>query len=307
MHLFASTQFQFILSLVHFYNKQTYHYFLANMSFNSDHSIISSFVFKKKVEITKHDLGAFLNLRTEGYRAHTLMSENSFKWFQINNIIRGNAIDNHVARVSGMTQDARIIQHILRSSIIPKAGDRINITPLLSCLTFLIMSRHPIDEAQLIIDHIYGLSEIGHADQKKKKNISLGHLITYILEKKYNIVHPDEEYEEPVYYNNASFRLLFKEEKEKGKAHDSASEEEEEEGEHTSAPQSDYQNLIERFDRLETHIDQRFDQFDAQLVQQQHDIGVIRNEVHDINTNVMLMASYFNLFGGIPPPPPPEQ
>ncbi|KAI0496393.1 hypothetical protein KFK09_022709 [Dendrobium nobile] len=274
MHLFASTQFHFILSLIHFYNKQTFHYFLANMSFNSDHSCISSFVFKQKVEITKHDIGAFLNLRTEGYRAHTLMTETTFKWYDVNRVIRQNGLDYHVARVSSMTKNARIIQHILRSSIIPKAGDRINIIPLLSVLTFLIIECHPIDEAQLIIDHIYGLSEIGHADQKRKRNISLGHLVTYILEKKYNLVHPDEEYEEPVYYNDASFRLLFKEEKEKEKAHASASEEVEE-GVQTSAPQSDYQNLIERFDRLETHVDQRFDQFDAQLKQQQQDIDKV--------------------------------
>ncbi|KAI0499470.1 hypothetical protein KFK09_017673 [Dendrobium nobile] len=106
MHLFASTQFGFILSLVHLYNKQTFLYFLANMSFNSDHSSISSFVFKQKVEITKHDIGAFLNLRTKGYRAHTLMNENTFRWYQVNRVIRENGLIYHVARVSGMTRNA---------------------------------------------------------------------------------------------------------------------------------------------------------------------------------------------------------
>jgi len=78
MNLFAATQSSLILTLVHFYNKEIFHYFLANMSFNSDHYVIRSFIFKKKVEITKANLGIFLNLRTEGIRAHTLTTTFDF-------------------------------------------------------------------------------------------------------------------------------------------------------------------------------------------------------------------------------------
>ncbi|KAI0493895.1 hypothetical protein KFK09_024022 [Dendrobium nobile] len=77
--------------------------------------------------------------------------------------------------------------------------EEINITPLLSIMTFLIMSKEPIDEAQLILDYLYGLSDIGHVEHKRKKNIALGHLVAYILDKKYNLVHPDQELEEVLY------------------------------------------------------------------------------------------------------------
>jgi len=102
MNLFASTQFGFILTLVYLYNKETFHFILANMSFNSDHSIICSFVFKHKVEITNNDLGAFLKLRTEGARAHHLINTHDYAWYEINNVIRGNNLNEHVARVSGL-------------------------------------------------------------------------------------------------------------------------------------------------------------------------------------------------------------
>ncbi|KAI0519752.1 hypothetical protein KFK09_007212 [Dendrobium nobile] len=65
------------------------------------------------------------------------------------------------------------------------------------------------DEVQLLIDYIYGLSEIGHVAHKRKKNIALGHLVAYILEKKYDLVHPNHDLEEPLYYNDGSFRAIF--------------------------------------------------------------------------------------------------
>ncbi|PKU72932.1 hypothetical protein MA16_Dca007495 [Dendrobium catenatum] len=67
----------------------------------------------------------------------------------------------------------------------------------------------PIDEAQLIIDYIHGLLEIGHVSHKRKKNIALGHLVTYILKKKYNFVHPGALLELPIYFTDPSFRALF--------------------------------------------------------------------------------------------------
>ncbi|PKU59669.1 hypothetical protein MA16_Dca023930 [Dendrobium catenatum] len=232
------------------------------MSFNSDHSVISSFVFKKKVEITKAGLGIFLNLRTEGLRAHTLASTN-FNWTEVNRITRGVNSKDHLPKVATLVRDARIIQHVLRTSIIPKAGDRVNITPLLSIVTFLIMSRQPIDEAQLLIDYIYDLSEIGHIDHKRKKNIALGHLIAYILEKKYNLIHPEQDFEEPLYYNDASFRAIFNK-KEPRNTHVVLSETEEE-AEPTSATEPNYQNLVQRFNNLEAHFNQRFDQIETHL------------------------------------------
>ncbi|PKU78894.1 hypothetical protein MA16_Dca000238 [Dendrobium catenatum] len=235
----------------------------------------------------------------ESVREHS--KEDSYHWsvkasLGGQRVIRGNGLTEHVARVSGLVRNARIIQHVLRTSIIPKADDRVNITPLLSMVTFLIMSNKPIDEAQLILDYLYGLYEIVHAEQKRKRNITFGHLVSYVMQKKYNLVHPDQEYEEPLFYNDASFRAIFKEDKSKSHASDT-----EEEVEDVPAPANEpnYQNLVERFDRLETH-------FEAQFQQQQSDIGFMKEQMNEINTNVMLLSSYYNFFCGVPPPPPPS-
>ncbi|PKU69968.1 hypothetical protein MA16_Dca014927 [Dendrobium catenatum] len=172
--------------------------FVWNELFSSDLCQMASSSKSQKVLAKKPHRNSFENFLSKA-------NEDSFP-----RVISKNSIDEHVARVSGLVRDARIIQHVLRTLIIPKAGDRINITPLLSMVTFLIMSEVPIDEVQLLLDYLYGLSEIGHAKQKRKRNIALGHLVTYILEKKYNLNHPNQEYEEPLYYNNGSFREIFK-------------------------------------------------------------------------------------------------
>ncbi|PKU67968.1 hypothetical protein MA16_Dca007003 [Dendrobium catenatum] len=101
---------------------------------------------------------------------------------------------------------------------------------------------------------------------KRKKNISLGHLVAYILDKKYNLVHPDQEFEESLYYNDGSFRAIFKEEP--GKTHVISDTEEEPEAAPALANESNYQDLVQRFDCLETHFDQRFDQIETHLQQQ---------------------------------------
>ncbi|PKU72384.1 hypothetical protein MA16_Dca023604 [Dendrobium catenatum] len=235
------------------------------MSFNSDHSVISSFNFNTKIEITKADLGIFLNIRTEGLRAHTSTTTN-FDWTEVNCVIRGVKVKDHLPKVATLVRDARIIQHILRTSIIPKAGERVNITPLLSTVTYMIMTRQPIDEAQLLIYYIYCLSEIGHVDHKRKKNIALGHLIFYILEKKYDLIHPVQDFEEPLYYNDTSFRAIFNKE-EPSKTHIVLSETEEE-TEHSHTIEPNYQDLVQRFDNLDAHFDQKLDQIRTHLQQQ---------------------------------------
>ncbi|PKU79453.1 hypothetical protein MA16_Dca000798 [Dendrobium catenatum] len=209
---------------------------------------------RKKVEITKADLGVFLNLRTEGARAHTLITTSDYEWYEINTVIRGINFNKHMPKVSGLVRNARIIQHILRT-IISKAGDRINITLLLSMVTFLITTKEALDETQLILDYLYGLSKIGHVEHKRKKNIALGHIVAYILEKKYNLVHLDQEFEEPLYYNDGSFRAILNKD-EPSKTHVISDIEEEHEAAPTPTNEPNYQDLVQRFYRLETHFDQ---------------------------------------------------
>ncbi|PKU86165.1 hypothetical protein MA16_Dca001996 [Dendrobium catenatum] len=162
------------------------------------------------------------------------------------------------------TQDPRIIQHMLKTSIILKASDRINITPLLSTFTYHIITGQPIEEAQHIPDYLYGLYEIGHVSHKRKKNIALGHLVAYILEMEYELVHHDVTHlEDPLYYNDGLFRAIF------AKYDEGANTEGEERGP-TLAPGSgpNLHELVHRFDILECHFDRCFDQIETHLQQQ---------------------------------------
>ncbi|KAL0911926.1 hypothetical protein M5K25_017864 [Dendrobium thyrsiflorum] len=263
---FSSTQLSFILTLSHSYHKEI----------------------------------------TEGDRLHTLIQESGISWSLVNDTLRGNKDKFHQPRVYTLLQNARIIQHVLRSSIIPKAGDRVNMTPLLSMVTHLIMSDKPFDEAQLILDYIHSLSDIRHPQTKRKKNIALGHLVCYILEKKYNLIYPEPPTEEPIFFTNASFRSLV---------HDPTVEGEDSEGEKEApsepAPvpnQNAFQDMIQRFDTMETNFGQRFDQIDLHLKIQEDrhnlDMAWIRGQTDYINQNVAMINSYFTAFN---PQHPPDQ
>ncbi|KAL0927626.1 hypothetical protein M5K25_001817 [Dendrobium thyrsiflorum] len=304
--LFSSTQLSFILTLSHSYHKEMFLQFLSNLRVTPECTRLTSFVMQQKVIIDKEDLGTFLHLRTEGDRLHTLIQEADISWSLVNDTLRGNKDKVHQPRVYTLLQNARIIKHVLRSSIIPKAGDRVNITPLLSLVTHLIMTNTPFDEAQLILDYIHRLSDIRHTQTKRKKNIALGHLVCYILEKKYNLIYPEPPTEEPIFFTNASFRSLF---------HDPTVEGEDSEGdkeapsEPASVPnQNAFNDIIQRFDTMETNFGQRFDQIDLHMKTQEDrhnlDMAWIRGQTDYINQNVAMINSYFTAFN---PQPPPDQ
>ncbi|KAL0923811.1 hypothetical protein M5K25_004589 [Dendrobium thyrsiflorum] len=304
--LFSSTQLSFILTLSHSYHKEMFLQFLSNLRVTPECTRLTSFVMQQKVIIDKEDLETFLHLRTEGDRLHTLIQESDISWSLVNDTLRGNKDKVHQPRVYTLLQNARIIQHVLRSSIIPKAGDRVNMTPLLSLVTHLIMSNNPFDEAQLILDYIHSLSNIRHPQIKRKKNIALGHLVCYILEKKYNLIYPEPPTEEPIFFTNASFRSLV---------HDPIIEGEDSEGkkEAPSEPapvpnQNAFQDIIQRFDTMETNFGQRFDQIDLHMKTQEDrhnlDMAWIHGQTDYINQNVAMINSYFTAFN---PQPPPDQ
>ncbi|KAL0916151.1 hypothetical protein M5K25_013640 [Dendrobium thyrsiflorum] len=306
--LFSTTKLQFILTHPYAYNLETFHQFLANMRITPQSTRLSSFVLQQQVQITKEDLGKYLHLRTEGVRAHSMSLESEYNWTAANQVLRGLDQICHLPRVYTLNQNARIIQHVLRSTVIPKAGDRINMTPLLSCVTYLIMIDMPFDEAQLILDYLQSLTDIRHPSTKRKKNIALGHLVCYILEKKYSLIHPNPPTEEPIFFTNASFRALF--------SHGSDSGGEEEQEPHGApAPiptpaqdQNAFQDLAQRFGQLETHFDQRFDQLenrlDAHINRYNADMAWMRGQSDYINTNLASINSYFTAFA---PQPPPDQ
>ncbi|KAL0907577.1 hypothetical protein M5K25_021994 [Dendrobium thyrsiflorum] len=150
------------------------------------------------------------------------------------------------------------------------------------------------------------LSDIRHPQTKRKKNIALGHLVCYILEKKYNLIYPEPPTEEPIFFTNASFRSLF---------HDPTVEGEESEGDKEApsepAPvpnQNAFNDIIQRFDTMETNFGQRFDQIDLHMKTQEDrhnlDMAWIRGQTDYINQNVAMINSYFTAFN---PQPPPDQ
>ncbi|KAL0906043.1 hypothetical protein M5K25_024504 [Dendrobium thyrsiflorum] len=291
--LFSSTQSSFILTLTHSYHKEMFFQFLSNLRFIPDSTRMTSFVMQQKVTINKEDLGTFIHLRTKGDRLHRLIQDSDINKY-------------HQPRVYTLHQNARIIQHVLRSCIIPKVGDRVNMTHLLSLVTHLIMSNKPFDEAQLIIDYIRSLTDIRHPQTKRKKNIALGHLVCYIFEKKYNLIYPEPPTEEPIFFTNASFRSLF---------HDPPAEGEDLEGERVVPPepapapnQNAYQDMIQRFDTMEVNFGKRFNQIELHMKTQEKrhnlDMAWIRGQKDYINQNVAMINSYFTAFN---PQPPPDQ
>ncbi|KAL0922857.1 hypothetical protein M5K25_006885 [Dendrobium thyrsiflorum] len=306
LSLFSSTQLSFILTLSHSYHKEIFLQFLSNLRVIPDFIRLTSFVMQQKVIIEKEDLVTFLPFRTEGDRLHTLIQESDISWSLVNDTLRGNKDKYHQPHVYTLLQNTRIIQHVLRSSIIPKAGDRVNMTPLLSVVTHLIMSGKPFDEAQLILDYIHSLFDIRHPQTKRKKNIALWHLVCYVLEKKYNLIYPEPPTEEPIFFTNASFRSLV---------HDPTVEGEDSKGEKEVPPepalvpnQNAFQDMIQRFDTMETNFGQRFDQIDLHMKTQEDrhnlDMAWICGQTDYINQNVAVINSYFTAFN---PQPPPDQ
>ncbi|KAL0912117.1 hypothetical protein M5K25_018068 [Dendrobium thyrsiflorum] len=266
MPLFSSTKLSFILTLTHSYHKKIFLQFLSNLRVIPDASRMSSFVLQQKVQITKKDLENFLHLRTEGDRAHTMILDSDYNWRAVNHKLR--RIDNtyHQPRVYTLHQNARIIQHVLRSCIISNVEDRINMTPLLSIVTYLIMSNTPFDEVQLILDYIHNLTDIRHPQTKRKKNLALERLVSYVLEKKYGLTYSEPPTEEPIFFTNAFFRVLFHENQPAG--------EEDLEGEAAPEPTPDpnqnaYQEIINRFGTMEAHFDQHFDQIEFRMKAQE--------------------------------------
>ncbi|KAL0928785.1 hypothetical protein M5K25_000707 [Dendrobium thyrsiflorum] len=65
------------------------------------------------------------------------------------------------------------------------------------------------EEKGVKVLYLTGLTDIKSFSTKRKKNVALAYLITYILEKKYNLLseHPPDIL--PVYFSDASFRTLF--------------------------------------------------------------------------------------------------
>ncbi|KAI0496364.1 hypothetical protein KFK09_022696 [Dendrobium nobile] len=208
MDLFAHTSLCFILSLAFPFNSEFLREFFANLRINPTFTALSSYVNRRPVEITYHDCVDLLQLSTTGDKLHLIAPDPDLDWSTANHFLHQTNVPYHVGETSSLVKDARTIQHVLRTYVIPKAGDRIHITPLLSLTTFYIMDHREFNTADLLfryIDHLITISDPGH---KRKPNLALGHIIAYVLETKYQLQYPIPPKLPTPFYSNNSFTAL---------------------------------------------------------------------------------------------------
>ncbi|PKU82252.1 hypothetical protein MA16_Dca022567 [Dendrobium catenatum] len=179
-----------------------------------------------------------------------------------NHFLHNSNAEFHMGETSTLLKDARIVQHVLHTLIIPKAGDHVHITPLLSLTTFFILANREFNATDLIfhyIDHLTTILDPGH---RRKANLALGHFISYVLESKYNLHYHAPPNHQPAFYSNISFQTLHITHLHSGDGEAQAGEEKAPVP--TPAPipalvsllqHSQLDQLVERFDQLEARFD----------------------------------------------------
>jgi len=119
LNLFASTIFQFLLTLAFPYNSELLLEFLANLTYTVDNTTFHSFVCRQKIEITRADIAQYIGLSTEGPRVYSFLT-NDFEWSDVNQVLRNVAFYQHQPLVQLLNRNAIIIQHVRKTSIIHK-------------------------------------------------------------------------------------------------------------------------------------------------------------------------------------------
>ncbi|KAH0468173.1 hypothetical protein IEQ34_003206 [Dendrobium chrysotoxum] len=188
-----------------------------------------------------------------------------------NHFLRNTNAPYHDNACTSLFKDARTIQHVLYSSVIPKAGDQIHITPLLSLTTFYIMAHRDFNATDLLFRYIKHLNTIRDPGHRRHPNLALGHIIAYALEIKYDLQYPVPPNIPPSYFTNNSFHVFHSTRLYSEPAPD-VEEEEEETVPVPVAPDapaplriaSPFNHLVQRFDQWEA----RFDSYVAAQEQQ---------------------------------------
>ncbi|PKU65330.1 hypothetical protein MA16_Dca021807 [Dendrobium catenatum] len=89
LNVFASTTFQFLLTLAFSYNSELLLEFLANLTYTIDNTTFHSFVCRQNIKITRADIAHYNGLSTEGPRIHSFLT-NDFDWSDVNRYILQN-------------------------------------------------------------------------------------------------------------------------------------------------------------------------------------------------------------------------
>ncbi|KAI0527546.1 hypothetical protein KFK09_003150 [Dendrobium nobile] len=77
------------------------------------------------VEITYQYCQEFLQLFTTGGKLDTLCFDPDFDWALTNHFLSNSNVYFHIRETSSLLKDAKTIQHILHTSVILKASDRV--------------------------------------------------------------------------------------------------------------------------------------------------------------------------------------
>lgn len=78
---------------------------------------------------------------------------------------------------------------MLGNNVIPKAEDRVNITSIPFIVAYFIMKNGHFNVIDLLIRYIESFNIIRNPNIRKKSNLALRQLITYILLVKYNMTY----------------------------------------------------------------------------------------------------------------------
>lgn len=78
----------------------------------------------------------------------------------MNLVLTGAYLPFHNSKTDTFILDVCVIQYVLRNNVIPKVGDKVHITLLLSVVTYFFLFHTQFDFADLLLHHIASLSII---------------------------------------------------------------------------------------------------------------------------------------------------
>lgn len=93
--------------------------------------------------------------------------------------------------------------------MIPKVGDHTNITLFISIVTYFCLTLTIFNVEDFLIRYIENLTIISNLKSKRKYNLTVGNMIAYILEAKYNISYLEEPDYLPSHFTDHSFHAFY--------------------------------------------------------------------------------------------------
>ncbi|KAG0492323.1 hypothetical protein HPP92_005721 [Vanilla planifolia] len=184
---FDKTGLEEVLQLSHPFNSTMTRRFYANLEISKDYSVARSYLHRIPVEIKKEDLNGFFKIPSDGPTLWPNCESPVFDWTEVNRVICNLSRGRHVQKVKLLTPKAYLVQHLLRSTIMPKRGDRQHITPWLSLATYYCLKKESFDLAETIFRLMKKILVVKNPNYKKKINLSYGHLIAALISLKYSV------------------------------------------------------------------------------------------------------------------------